>query len=230
MPLTGTGWPELTRRRVIVKVLGISGSPRSDATTAKLVREVLSAVECETEYVSLAGKKIAPCIACLGCVETNVCVLKDDMKPLREKIVEADAYVIGAANYFSTLNALAHCFLERFYQFRHREGKAVAGKLGVAVGVAGSTGDPVVQSIRTFFTYNQIECVGDVSATGAACCFTCGYGENCKVGAIYNFFGPDTKITPEITPALSKQPERIEEAHALGRALSDRLKQFAAAT
>ncbi|NIA13237.1 MAG: flavodoxin family protein [Nitrospiraceae bacterium] len=213
-----------------MKVLGISGSPRSDATTAKLVREVLGAVECETEFISLAGKRIGSCIACLGCVETNICVLNDDMKALRQKIVDADAYVIGAANYYSTLNALAHCFLERFYQFRHREGKAVAGKLGVAVGVGGSTGDAVVQSIRTFFEYNQIECVGEVTAQGPACCFTCGYGETCKVGAIHNFFGPGTKITPEITPDLSKQPEKIEEAHVLGRNLSDRLKRFAAAT
>jgi len=213
-----------------MKVLGISGSPRAGCTTDKLVNEILSTVECSTEFISLAGKNIAACTACLGCAESNECIVEDDMYELRQKIVEADAYVIGAANYFSVLNALAHCFLERFYQFRHQEGKAVAGKLGIAVGVGGKSGEPVVHNIKTFFQYNQIECMGEISAQGAASCFTCGYGETCKVGAIHMFFGPGTKITDEITPDLSKQPEVMEKARALGRQLSDRLNSFAAAT
>jgi multimeric flavodoxin WrbA len=213
-----------------MKVLGVSGSPRKDKSTDRLVHEVLDAVGVETEFVSLAGKRIGPCIACLGCVKDNVCKVKDDMELLRDKIVEADAYVIGAANYFSMLNGLSHCFLERFYQFRHQEGKAVAGKLGVAVGIGGSSGDRVVENIKSFFQYNQIECVGAVSAQGAASCFTCGFGENCKVGAIHMFFGPGTKITPEIIPDLSKQPGKLEEARAAGRMLKKRLKGFASAT
>ena len=215
-----------------MKVLGISGSPRKGAsTTDELVKEVLSGVEgCETEFLSLAGKDIRPCIACLGCVKTNVCVLKDDLADLREKIVDADAYVIGASNYFKMLNGLAHCFLERWYQFRHREARAVAGKLGVAVGVGGSGGEPVVENIKTFLQYNQIECIDSVTAQGVACCFTCGYGETCKVGALHLFFGPGTKITPEITPSLSKQPDAIAAARAAGKKLGDRLQQFAQGT
>jgi len=214
-----------------MKILGISGSPRRGSTTDQLVEAVLSGVQgCEVEFVSLSGKQIGSCIACLGCINDNVCKVKDDLAALRTKIVEADAYVIGGANYFNTLNGLTHCFMERWYQFRHQEGKAVAGKLGVAVGVGGSSGERVAESVATFFQYNQIECVGSVSAQGAASCFTCGHGETCKVGAIHMFFGPGTKITPEIIPDLSKQPDRIELARALGRKLTERLNAFAAAT
>ena len=102
-----------------MKVLGISGSPRKGENCDRLVKEVLSTISVETEFVSLAGKRIGPCIACLGCVEDNICKVKDGMAELRQKIIEADAYVIGAANYYSVLNGLSHCFLERFYQFRH---------------------------------------------------------------------------------------------------------------
>ncbi|MDT8300144.1 MAG: flavodoxin family protein [Sedimentisphaerales bacterium] len=214
-----------------MKVLAISGSPRRSSTTDQLLQAVLSGVQgCEIEFVSLSGKQIGPCIACLGCVSDNVCKVKDDLAALRPKIVEADAYVIGGANYFNTLNSLTHCFMERWYQFRHQEGKAVAGKLGVAVGVGGSSGERAVEDIKEFFQYNQIDCVGAVSAQGAASCFTCGHGETCKVGAIHMFFGPGTKITPEIIPGLSKQPDRIELARALGRKLSERLHKFAVAT
>lgn len=214
-----------------MKILGISGSPRKGSTTDRLVQAVLAGADgCDTEFVSLSGKRIGPCIACLGCVEDNVCKVKDDMADLRPKIAEADAYVIGGANYYSMLNGLTHTFLERFYQFRHREGKTLAGKLGVAVGVGGSNGDPVTANVKSFSQYNRIDCVGEVSAQGPACCFTCGYGEDCKVGAIHMFFGPGTKITPEITPSLEKQPDVLETARALGRQLAERLRKFAAAT
>lgn len=213
-----------------MKVLGISASPRTGHTTDQLVHEVLSGVDCPTEFISLAGKHIAPCIACLGCVKDNVCKVNDDMAPLRQKIVEADAYVIGAPNYFAMLNGMAHCFLERFYQFRHRDGKCVAGKLGVAVGVGGGNASAPVDNIRKFFEYNGIQFVGAVMAQGAASCFTCGFGETCRVGAIHMFFGAGTKITDDIIPDLSRQPEQLAAAKKLGKKLSQRLKDFAAAT
>lgn len=213
-----------------MKVLGISGSPRKDHSTDRLVKEVLLGLNVETEFISLAGKKIGPCIACLGCVKDNICKVQDGMQELREKIMEADAYVVGAPNYFSMLNGLTHCFLERFYQFRHQEGNAVAGKMGVAVGIGGSSGDVVTENIRSFFQYNQIECIGTVSGQGVASCFTCGYGETCKVGAIHMFFGPGTKISPEITPNLDKQPDILKAAREMGQELNRRLTAFAAGT
>lgn len=213
-----------------MKVLGISGSPRKGSTTEQLVSEVLNEVHCDTELISLAGMNIGPCISCLGCVKDNVCVLKDDMASLRDKIVDADAYVIGAANYFSLLNGLTHCFLERWYQFRHQDGKAIAGKLGVAVGVGGGEGDLPAANINKFFEYNRIESVATITAQGPAACFTCGHGETCTVGAIHMFFGPGTKITPEIIPDLSKQPEKVEAAHQAGKTLNNRLNDFARGT
>ncbi len=212
-----------------MKVLGISGSPRKGKAVDGLVQEVLSSVDVDTEFISLAGKRISPCMACLRCTGDNKCKVKDDMTELRDKIVEADAYVIGAANYFSILNGLSHCFLERFYQFRHQEGKLIVGKLGVAVGVGGGMPDVPAQNIMKFFEYNQIECVGSVTAQGAASCFICGHGETCKVGAIHMFFGPGTKITDEIIPDLAKQPAKVKEAHALGKNLSKRVREVAAA-
>jgi len=122
-----------------MKILGISGSPRKDETSGvyKLVRAVIENTGVDYELISLRGKKISGCIACLGCAEDNVCKVKDDMTELRDKIIEADAYVIGAPNYYSTLNAITHAFMERWFQFRHQEGDMLWGKLGIAVGVGG---------------------------------------------------------------------------------------------
>jgi multimeric flavodoxin WrbA len=209
-----------------MKILGISASPRNEntSTTYKLVKTVLDATETDYELVSLRGKFIKGCICCLGCVRENICTVKDDMTPLREMIIEADAYVIGAPNYYSSMNANLHALLERLYQFRHQDGDTLWGKLAIAVGVGGSNGNPVTEQIETFLSYNFIETVSKVSAQGAAACFTCGYGETCNVGAIAMMYGPGTKITEDIIPSLEKQPQVIETAKLAGQELKKRLQ------
>jgi multimeric flavodoxin WrbA len=184
---SGISFTETTSNRKkenTLKVLGISGSARKEKTSGvfKLVKTVLESTGIDYELVSLRGKKIGGCIACLGCAGDNICKVDDDMVPLRDKIVQADAYVIGAPNYYTTLNAITHAFLERWFQFRHQEGNTLWGKLAVAVGVGGTDGRPPANDIERFFLYNFVETVAKVSGQGAAACFSCGYGETCRVG------------------------------------------------
>lgn len=210
-----------------MKILGICGSPRKEKAsgTAKLVQTVLAASGCEYEYISLRGKNIAGCIACLGCVKDNICKVEDDLAPLREKIVAADAYVIGAPNYYTGLNALTHALLERWFQFRHQAGNLLWGKLAVTIGVGGSIGQAPADDIEKFLAYNFIETVDKVAGQGAASCFTCGYGETCAVGIPRMLMGEGVKITPDIIPDVSKQPEVIQAAANAGRLLGERLRQ-----
>ena len=100
-----------------MKILGISGSPRIEKTSNcyRLIKEILDSTGMEYELISLRGRVISSCIACLGCVQDNVCVVNDDLMPLRDKIVEADAYVIGAPNYYSGINGTTVAFLERWF-------------------------------------------------------------------------------------------------------------------
>jgi multimeric flavodoxin WrbA len=208
-----------------MKVLGISGSPRKDEVSGvhRLVETVVKATGCSFELVSLRGMKISGCIACLGCVKDNLCKVEDDMKALREKIVEADAYVIGAPNYYSGLNAATHAFLERWFQFRHQEGNLLWGKLGVAVGVGGTAGQFPADEIEKFFLYNFIETVAKVSGQGAASCYSCGHGETCKVGIPYFLHGEGIKITPEMIPDVTGQDAVMQAATNAGKLLGERL-------
>lgn len=208
-----------------MKILGISGSPRKDDTSGihKLVTTVLENTGIEYELISLRGKKIGGCIACLGCAKDNNCKVNDDMSELREKLVEADAYVIGAPNYYSTLNALTHAFMERWFQFRHQQGDLLWGKLGVAVGVGGMNGKFPADEIEKFFMYSFIETVAKVSGQGAASCYSCGYGETCGVGVPVMLYGKDVKITPEIIPDVSNQSEVMTNAADAGRLLGKKL-------
>ncbi len=208
-----------------MKILGISGSPRKKETSGvhALVETVLDATGMETELVSLRGKKISGCIACLGCVNDNVCKLSDDMEELREKLMEADAYVIGAPNYYSTLNVMTHAFLERFFQFRHQTGNLLWGKLAVTVGVGGTSGQAPADVLEQFLMYNFIETVDKVTGQGAASCYSCGYGETCQVGIPAMIHGENLTITSEMIPDVRRQSDVMDKAEKAGQLLATRL-------
>ncbi|MFW8600795.1 flavodoxin family protein [Desulfobacterota bacterium M19] len=208
-----------------MKVIALSGSPRKGKTTDRVIHEILKEVECETEFIRLSPLKISPCLACLSCVKDNICKIQDDMRFLREKIIEADAFIIGAPNYFSMLNGITHNFLERLCQFRHQSCTLLAGKLAVVVSTGGLQPEIPARQIEKIFTYYKIDHVGTVSAQGAASCFTCGYGEDCEAGAVQMIYGPGRRITEDIIPDLNRQPEKIIAAHDLGKLLMQRLLQ-----
>jgi multimeric flavodoxin WrbA len=209
-----------------MKVLGISGSPRKETCSGvnTLVRTVLENTGCETELITLRGKTIGGCIACLGCVKDNICKVEDDFGSLRQKIVEADAFVIGAPNYYSTLNATTHAFLERWFQFRHQTGDTLWGRLAVAVGVGGTAGQAPADEMEKFFLYNFVETVAKVTGQGAASCFSCGYGESCQVGIPVMLHGQGVKITEAMIPDVTKQPEVMASAAEAGKLLGHRLR------
>ncbi len=210
-----------------MKILGISGSARDQETSAvyKVVKTLLEATGLDYELVSLRGKNIGGCVACLGCVKDNVCKVQDDMATLRDKIVEADAYVIGAPNYYTGLNALTHALLERLYQFRHQEGDTLWGKLTVAVGIGATSGQSCCDDIERFMAYNFVETIAKVSGQGAASCYSCGYGETCKVGVPIMVHGEGVKITDDMIPDVTKQPEVIASAEQAGKLLAQRLTE-----
>jgi multimeric flavodoxin WrbA len=177
------------------------------------------------ELVSLRGKTIGGCIACLGCVKDNVCKVDDDLAELRQKIVEADAFVIGAPNYYSTLNAATHAFLERWFQFRHQTGDTLWGRLAVAVGVGGTAGAAPADAVETFLLYNFVETVATIAGQGAASCYSCGHGETCQVGIPRMLHGEGVRITQEMIPDVEKQPDVVAAAAEAGRLLGKRLRE-----
>jgi multimeric flavodoxin WrbA len=207
-------------------ILGISGSPRKESVSGvhRLVQTVLDNTGCDVELFSLRGKTIGGCIACLGCVEDNVCKVKDDMTDLRQKIIDADAFVIGSPNYYTTITAATHAMLERLFQFRHQTGNALWGKLAVAVGVGGTAGQAPADEIEKFLLYNFIETVGKVAGQGAASCYSCGFGETCQVGIPRMVHGEDVKITEEMIPDVTKQPKVMTAAAEAGKRLGQRLR------
>ena len=126
-----------------MKALGIVGSPRKGGNSEILTAHCLKAIAeegLETELVSLAGLNINGCIACGYCFEhPGECSQKDDMQPIYEKMVAADAIIVASPVYFGSATALVKGLLERtgFMSFRD---DPFRGKVGGPLVVARRAG------------------------------------------------------------------------------------------
>lgn len=108
-----------------VRLVGISTSPRVAANTEHMVREALAAGEAfgaylglsvQTEFHSLAGKRILPCSDCHLCIEQRrYCVIEDDWSSAVRPLIEPvpDGLIFGSPVYFFHMNALGRAFMER---------------------------------------------------------------------------------------------------------------------
>ena len=100
-----------------MKALGIVGSPRKGGNTEILTAHCLKAIAeegLETELLSLAGKDIRSCRGCWYCREhPGECSQKDDLPPIYEKMLGADAIIVGSPVYFGSATALVKGLLER---------------------------------------------------------------------------------------------------------------------
>jgi multimeric flavodoxin WrbA len=122
-----------------MKTLAIVGSPRKGGNTEQYTQHTLKAIAeegIETEMVSLAGKDIRPCTACMACRGTENCPIDDDLMPIYRKMKEADAIVIASPVYFQDSSALTRAFLERCGYISLQNGRAFAGKVGGPLVVA----------------------------------------------------------------------------------------------
>lgn len=90
------------------KVLILSGSPRKGGNSDTLCDEFMKgAIEAgnEVEKIFVAGKNIGYCKACYACKDTGVCVIKDDMAEVLQKMLDADVIVLSSPVYFYSISA-----------------------------------------------------------------------------------------------------------------------------
>jgi multimeric flavodoxin WrbA len=98
-------------------ILTVLGSPRgrgNSETLADMVRARLSeAFSFNGETVRLCKITVAPCIGCGGCEKTGMCVVKDDMIALYDKIDRADLLFLASPTYFYGVSAQLKAFIDR---------------------------------------------------------------------------------------------------------------------
>jgi NAD(P)H-dependent FMN reductase len=205
-------------------ILVVNGSPQPQGNLHRLLEKIAGGTGKPYELVHLADLTIGPCKGCVECAPSNVCVQPDDMAPLYDRIVAADALIVGGAVYFGRLNALTHTFLERLYPLRHRLPRTM-GKLAAAVCVGAIEAETVVQEISEFlekyFYYRLVGSVYFNSATPP--CYVCGFGDTCQYGLPAMMLSPQEfarfKVTPELFRRFEDVPEVVAACASLSRDL-----------
>ena len=102
-----------------MKILAIQGSPRPKASNTEiLLQEFLKGARtqgAEAETIYLKEKEFHPCVGCYTCwaKTPGVCVFKDDMPELLEKVKACDILVYATPLYNYNMTSLLKAFQER---------------------------------------------------------------------------------------------------------------------
>jgi multimeric flavodoxin WrbA len=126
-----------------MKVIAIIGSPRRNGNSEQLAAHALKAVAeegIETEILSLAGKDIKPCNACMACNQKEECSIKDDFTDIYQKMKEADGIILASPVYYGSCTALLKALMERAGYVARYNGEPFKGKVGGPLVVARRAG------------------------------------------------------------------------------------------
>ena len=151
----------------MIKVFGISGSPRKGSTDY-MVNLALHYLEenygVQTRYFSAQGKKLNFCIHCDYCVKKRLgCIHKDDIVELYEGLEWMNGLIIGTPVYQGNLSAQTKTMLDRCRAVVAKNPDILRNKVGVAMAVGGDRigGQEIaIQSIHHFYIISEMIPVG----------------------------------------------------------------------
>ena len=103
-----------------MKAIAINGSPRKGWNTDLILQEALKGAAdagAEVEMIHLYDLKFTGCRSCFACkrkdAEPAKCFWKDDITPVLDKILSADAVFFGVPIYFGEITSQMHALIER---------------------------------------------------------------------------------------------------------------------
>ena len=135
-----------------MKILAINGSHRAGknvATMLNIALEEAAALGAETELVELSELNIDFCVGCNRCLFKPDCSIKDDdMAELKEKMLAADAIILGSPDYFSNVTARMKNFMDRTRPM-HMVANALKGKVAGCVCMCGLDHCGAEQTVET---------------------------------------------------------------------------------
>ena len=122
-----------------MNALAINGSPRRGGNTEMLLKQVLAPLAdagWTTEFVQLGGTPIRGCQACYSCFkkkDSRCSQPEDAFNPCFERMLAADAIILGSPTYFTDVSAEMKALLDRAGLVSVANGGLLRGKIGAAV-------------------------------------------------------------------------------------------------
>lgn len=145
-----------------MKAVLFNGSPRPKGNTfemLKTVMDVLNQNNIETVLIQIGGKPVNGCKACGTCFknDTKRCIQKDELNEYFDKMLDADAIIIGSPTYYADLTPETKALIDRCGFLNTANGNPFKRKLGAAVVAVRRAGSiHVFDSINHFFLINQM--------------------------------------------------------------------------
>jgi multimeric flavodoxin WrbA len=99
-----------------IRVIGVLGSPRRHGNTEVLLDTFLKGATeagAEVEKVILSRLSYTSCKGCNACHKTGECILKDDVHPVFERMLNADCIVISSPIYTMGITTELKGFIDR---------------------------------------------------------------------------------------------------------------------
>lgn len=158
----------------LIKIIGVSGSPRSDKSTCFALKTCLETItsnydHISTEIIDLSHLTIHGCTACGKCTKEPVCSQKDDFNDVVSILSDRDVagLIIATPVYFGTMTAQTKAFLDRCVLLR-RNGAILRNKIGGVISVGGfrhGGQETAIHSIHGAMLIQDMIIVGDGNTT-----------------------------------------------------------------
>lgn len=106
------------------KVLALMGSPRRQGNSDLLLDAFIKGAEqagADVEKIWIRRLKFEPCLEILSCEKTGECILKDDMTPVYDKLLEAEVVALASPLFFMGVSADAKALIDRCQSFWARK-------------------------------------------------------------------------------------------------------------
>ena len=143
-----------------MKVLGLMGSPRIGGNTDLLLDEALKGAAsggAETEKITVDRLKIGACKEIYQCLKDGTCPIKDDMTPLYDKILAADAIIVATPIFFYTVSAQLMALISRCQALWSRKyvlkNLNIPVKRGAFIGVGATKGANLFEGPKLTISY-----------------------------------------------------------------------------
>ena len=103
------------------KMILLNASPRKNKNTAQMLESVMKGAQeagAECELIHLVEMNFKGCMSCFACKRTGntcngLCAYKDELRPVLEKILAADAFVMGSPIYWANPTGMFRNVIER---------------------------------------------------------------------------------------------------------------------
>ena len=199
------------------KIIGISGSPIKNSNTDRAVKTLMDRTGVQAEFVKLSGITVRPCHGCKRCVTDNVCKVKDDFPALAQKLMDADAVVLGGYIPFGQVDGFTRAFIERLWSLKH-DHTLLKDKPWATVmnGLDPAALEAANKALAKKLTESdRVNLLGQITLSGNLPCNTCGKGERCKTSALHRMrvIKNDDSLTIDDFPYVDAvKDERINQA------------------